>query len=465
MYRSEDAGKNWERFSRLDNTWGPPGTIAGLPIDMQCDPDDPDRIFINNYGGGNFLSEDGGKTWVNASSGYSGAMIRHLAVASGQPGWVYASGRSGVFRSTDGGMTWMGLANPGPEFPKVSLNEIGALALHPQDPLSLLTSPGDLSNPIYSLDGGNSWSLASGYRGAPVSIVYAPSNLSIVYAATTQMACVDDVPGTVIEEMCANAESFFFASSDGGQTWEMPSEAEPPGQGITTMVVHPEQSTTIIAAAVGQSVVKTEDGGQTWQTISAGLPLTEIVSALALDPQMPQTLFAGYRELGLYKSEDGGESWRQISAGLIPEAFIKSVVVDPTNINIVYLADHFSGVYVSVNGGETWKALNEGLTHRTTNVLALSDDGTVLYVGIEGAGVYRLGDPPPVEGAEVLAFMAPSEVPAQEVETEESKLDESTQQEEAEPKSGLSLPCLRGTLPLLLFAGVALASTANKRKS
>ena len=180
---------------------------------------------------------------------------------------------------------------------------------------------------------------------------------------------------------------------------------------------------------------------------------------------MPQTLFAGYRELGLYKSEDGGESWRQISAGLIPEAFIKSVVVDPTNSNIVYLADHFSGVYVSVNGGETWKALNEGLTHRTTNVLALSDDGTVLYVGIEGAGVYRLGDPPPVEGAEVLAVMAPSEVSAQEVETEESKLDESTQQEEAEPKSGLSLPCLGGTLPLLLFAGVALASTANKRKS
>jgi hypothetical protein len=49
--------------------WGPPDVVAGFPIDMQCDPRDPMRIFINNYGGGNFLSENGGQTWELIAQG------------------------------------------------------------------------------------------------------------------------------------------------------------------------------------------------------------------------------------------------------------------------------------------------------------------------------------------------------------------------------------------------------------
>ena len=31
--------------------------MAGFPIDMQCDPRDANRTFVNNYGGGNFLAK------------------------------------------------------------------------------------------------------------------------------------------------------------------------------------------------------------------------------------------------------------------------------------------------------------------------------------------------------------------------------------------------------------------------
>ena len=73
IYRSADGGLTWERVSgNEDNGWGAPGVRAGFPIDLQVDPRDPDRLFANNYGGGNFVSEDGGRTWEVASAGYTG---------------------------------------------------------------------------------------------------------------------------------------------------------------------------------------------------------------------------------------------------------------------------------------------------------------------------------------------------------------------------------------------------------
>ena len=40
---------------------------------------------------------------------------------------------------------------------------------------------------------------------------------------------------------------------------------------------------------------------------------------------------------------------------------------------------------------ETWLDINAGIDHREANTLEISADGTVLYLGTEGGGVYRLG--------------------------------------------------------------------------
>ena len=71
---------------------GPPGVLAGTPIDFQCDPRDPNRVFANNYLGGNFLSEDGGKTWSNASDGYTGAQVIGVAIDPKNPAQIFVGG-------------------------------------------------------------------------------------------------------------------------------------------------------------------------------------------------------------------------------------------------------------------------------------------------------------------------------------------------------------------------------------
>ncbi len=265
------------------------------------------------------------------------------------------------------------------------------MTVSPRDSKVLLAAPKDLANLIVSQDGGRSWSLAANLPGSPISVVISPAEPRRAYAAFTGSECDPDA-GTLMLAFCAEAENSFHASEDGGKSWYQPSEAALPGLGFVTLVAHPEKSNTVYAGTINQGVVRTDDGGKTWQAAPGGLP-KERVSALAMDSSRPATLFVGYNQTGVYRSVDGGRSWVRVGAGLIPEANVTSIVVDPTNSRIVYLSDKNSGVYVSTNGGESWRALNDGLTHRTANDLALVDDGSVLYVGIEGAGVYRMDSP------------------------------------------------------------------------
>ena len=403
VYRSDDGGHTWERYGRPDNTWGAPGVIAGIPIDMQCDPENPDRLFVNNYGGGNFLTEDGAKTWINASKGYSGALVRQVVIAPGETGWVYAGARSGVFRSQDGGENWQGTANSSDDLPATTMVETTALAVHPEKPSWILTSAGDLPITILSKDGGESWEQADGFVGAPAALAFSPSDPNIVYGAITYDKCsFDEEVGALWDEICKDAVNLILRSDDAGQSWNIIDLEKVPGIGFTAMAVHQEKPETLFATTLSGGFLKSEDGGKHW-TGDDPVPLSRAIArSFAIDPQDQDHILVGFDEGGLLATDDGGKNWYPISAGLAPEAAITSIVFDSVNPGVVYLADKLSGVFYSIDGGSSWKSLNQGLTHKTATSLDISDDGTVLYVGIEGAGVYRLGSPRPVSEKELI---------------------------------------------------------------
>jgi photosystem II stability/assembly factor-like uncharacterized protein len=195
--------------------WGPTGIVSGFPIDILVDPVKPNVLFVNNYGGGNVKSVDGGKTWTVASQGYTGALLFDVAIDPKNPEVVYAAGRSGAFRSPDGGQTWQGLS-----YPPAIIPECCGIACQPGNSNIVLVGPDRRGDLFWSQDGAQSWKKAYQLQW-PASdnnaafgfkcLAFAPSNPQVVYGASSRTTAVLDTGFT--------SGLGAYKSTDGGKTW------------------------------------------------------------------------------------------------------------------------------------------------------------------------------------------------------------------------------------------------------
>ena len=405
FYRSSDGGRTWQLMSGGAPLffYGPPGVRTGFPIDLQVDPRNSDRVFINNYGGGNFVSEDGGRTWRTASKGYTGAQLHRVAVDPRDPFRVITIGRSGIFASSDAGENWQGLNWDPATFP-----EWYTFALDPAEPSRMIAADEHQGVLLLSMDQGASWQIVFRHPKVNVrdfrarhgfkAIAFSPSDHRVVYA------------GMCRERRNADSGSpdpsfGVFKSIDGGHTWVEANDENSAGQNINILVVDPRNVDVVYAGTITAGVLKTQDGGRTWRAINRGLPLRD-VRALAADSADPFVLYAGLANGGVYKSVDGGENWRPAATGMDPEADMRDLVIDPTNSQVVYAADIRSGVYRSEDGGKFWLPINNGLRMRAVKALAISTDGGTLYAATEGEGVFRLDLKARSEGAATIVSAA-----------------------------------------------------------
>jgi photosystem II stability/assembly factor-like uncharacterized protein len=393
-FRSDDAGQTWHEYPLAL-----PDRLAGMPIDLQVDPRDPYRIFVNNYGGSNFLSSDGGVTWTDASKGYTGA----FAYVSIMPdGSVLAKANTGIFHSTDAGQSWVGLTR----------NEESGLS--GDRDRQTITSDGGFV--MHSSDNGTTWSplqvvdlFAEAQAGRinndalASRLAAAPSEPNTVYLAFVDnscqlsiVACIAPMPG-------------FFRSHDNGFTWETLSGG--PFEDVSVLrIVVGFQDSQMVFAATGGGLYQSGDGGRSWQlnsglneavaqveiwdpesalTLSGAMVITDF----ALDPFDSKVMYASAFQRGVFKSEDGGITWRSASFGMDPNEPVLVITPDPVHPDLIYAGSNWSGVYVSTDRAKTWQHISEGLISTPIISLALSLDGSTLYAGTSWAGVWRLGEP------------------------------------------------------------------------
>src|ERR1700687_3831752 len=209
----------------------------------------------------------------------AGGRVSRSVGIPGDPMIYYAASASGgVWKSSDGGLSWK------PIFDDQPVASIGSIAVASSDPNVIYVGAGE-ANPR-----GN---------GAPGNGIY--------------------------------------KSTDGGKTWKHVWKQE--GQ-IGKMLVHPTNPDIAFAAVLGHAfgpnpergVYRTTNGGAAWQRVlfkDADTGACDVCFA----PSTPHVLFAGLWQAwrrpwemtsggpgsGLYVSRDGGDTWTQLTGNGLPE--------------------------------------------------------------------------------------------------------------------------------------------------
>jgi photosystem II stability/assembly factor-like uncharacterized protein len=343
---------------------------------------------------GLFKTRDGGASWVemNSPKGLNGWGLS-LAIDPQTSGTIYA-GLSGdrVYKSTDGGETWTA--------PSAGMEDYfnwtvlpGSLAIDPQNPATLYAA---MHHGVYkSTDGGASWRAAT--AGLPLGLddvrmlAFDPKKSATVYAA-----CRGDVNGGGVFVVGGA-----YKSTDGGITWRAVNVGLPSQNlDMESLVIDPQSPDTIYAGT-NSGIFKSTDGGASWSAANAGLPPFFGFVSLAIDPHDTSTVYTtlqsprptiGVRQdqsgysLGVFKSTDGGASW--VSVGL--QDSISVIAIDPQNSCTLYAASTSGlGIRKSIDRAATWKPSSVGLRGLTVNAFAVDPQDTSRIYAVTYAGVFK----------------------------------------------------------------------------
>jgi photosystem II stability/assembly factor-like uncharacterized protein len=234
IFRSEDRGATWQGLDGLNQhphaaSWEPGG--GGLCLHtIVRHPSDPDRLWVAISTGGVYRSDDGGQTWQPRNQGIAagflpdpnpeyGQCVHKIDRSTALPERLYAQNHGGVYRSDDGGDTWLDIA---PGLP----SDFGfPLVVHPHDPDTVYVLPlaGDTQRFVpegrmavwRSRDRGEHWQALS--EGLP-----ADAYLVILRDAMATDDC--DIHGIY----AGTTTGQLYYSRDEGEHWECLADHLPP---------------------------------------------------------------------------------------------------------------------------------------------------------------------------------------------------------------------------------------------
>lgn len=363
VMRSTDAGATW-------NSRTPPLPSALTGSAVALDPADPDIVavaFTGFPGGGAiWVSEDGGSTWADRSSGLPayGMNALHLAgdrllVGGGQ---LFGSQYFGLYVSDDLGATWTALHDASWPLPVVT-----GIAVDPADPDVILATT-DGAGVNRSVDGGASWETGAGDTG----------NLSL--------RAVNFVPGSSDEVLLGATSLGVFVSSDGGDAYTASSTgiAEFSLFSVHANPLDPDDIAVAFQGNNSGGVLRSTDGGQSWQ--QEDVPGTRYSRVRYSPDGVLHALSSGPTSIapeGLYQRQADG-SWIVLGPdqGPLFESDLAVIRFSNNDPDRVWLGGSDFGVagfeqtvWYSDDAGATWTKQFEGFSNDFTTDIEVIEDG------------------------------------------------------------------------------------------
>ncbi len=157
-----------------------------------------------------------------------------------------------------------------------------------------------------------------------------------------------------------------WRSTDSGNTWERVRQGLYSESAVRSLVVHPQDASTIYAG-VDDGIYRSTDQGESWEHLES--PMDDIpIWALAIDPADPNILFAGTRPAALFRSKNAGKTWDKLAVDIAAECpnvripRVTALVVDPLEPRNIWAGIEVDGVRRSRDGGDTWDTVTGGIT-------------------------------------------------------------------------------------------------------
>jgi photosystem II stability/assembly factor-like uncharacterized protein len=348
IYVSTNGGSSW------DSAYASSGMRA-----VEAYPTNPPTVYAGGSGMGVRKSTNGGSSW-SACQG-SPTNVTTIAVAGTTSDVVYvADGRwdvgskGSVYRTTNGGSTWVDVA---PAASDVFVNDIAVNQAHPESVLVGCSADGQaIPKGVYATtNGGANWTHAYSSNGV-YSLAIASSNPSVAYAGTSN--------GQVLK------------STDGGQNWTA-LQWNPPGT-VYSIAVDPDDEDHLYASISGSGVWCSSDGGADWSDVSSGILLTSTYhSRIAIGDVDPNILFVGEDHAGFYRTTNAGTNWQQVSTWS-PCRDIRKLIADQYE-GYYWTYDDNMVVDVSTDGGSDWTStlvrgagVHADMVHPTADTLLIA---------------------------------------------------------------------------------------------
>lgn len=321
------------RKQNLSNAWSfiGPNTIAGRVRVVKFHPTNGSLAYAGSASGGLFKSTDGGLTWKAKTDHLPTLAIGHMAFDPVNPDIIYigtGEGSSnwdavhgdGIYKSTDGGESWTNVMEG-------VINEIdlavNSIAIHPDDPnlIFAATTYGDGTGALMrSTDGGGEWKAVLNGPARTVLIDKGkPERVMVGFGylngRSSNGLYISDQRG---DRFTFNKVTANIPASDSIGRVVLTASPSVPGTYLCAMHRAPRYAPTENQDFLG--IFRSTDFGDTWVKTPASTQtnMREVLRAqgdynlyIRFHPTDANVVFFG--GINTWRSTDGGNSFRQVT--------------------------------------------------------------------------------------------------------------------------------------------------------